>query len=79
MITARLFKLGNSQAIRIPARYRLDAAEVEVIKRGDELVLRAKARTAADVFARAREMGGDWSDFNLPEQPNIDPVQSFDD
>ena len=31
---------GNSQAVRIPRAFRLDASEVEIFRRGDELVLR---------------------------------------
>ena len=60
MAIAKLFKLGNSQAVRIPAKYRIDATEVEFIQRGDELVLRPKIRTAADMFAAARAKGGDF-------------------
>lgn len=77
MLTARLFKLGNSQAVRIPARYRMDAGEVEVIKRGDELVLRPKTRTAADLFERASQLA-DWTDWERPEQGDVRPAPSFD-
>jgi len=31
MITAKVFKSGNSQAVRLPKEYRLDAKEVSVI------------------------------------------------
>ena len=58
MTTARLLKLGNAQAVRIPARFRFDVNEVEVFKRGDELILRPKAETAVDMFARIRAKYG---------------------
>ena len=61
--TAKLFKLGKSQAVRIPARYRIDAREVEVFERDGELVLQPKPRTAADLFARARSIAGEVSDW----------------
>lgn len=77
--TARLFKLGNSQAVRIPARYRIKASEVEIFERDGDLVLRPKAETAADVFARARANGADWSDFKRPDQGKLKPAPSFDD
>ena len=48
MATAKLFVLGNSQAVRIPARYRIYATEVQIFQRGDELVLRPKFSSAAD-------------------------------
>lgn len=42
MQTVKVFKLGNAQAVCIPARYRFDTSEVEVFQRGNELVLRPK-------------------------------------
>lgn len=50
MATARVFKSGNSQAIRLPKEFRVDASEMEIFRRGDEIVLREKKRTAADIF-----------------------------
>jgi len=50
MATARVFKSGNSQAIRLPKEFRVDASEVEIFRRGDEIVLREKKRTAADIL-----------------------------
>ena len=56
MVTVKVFKLGSAQAVRIPARYRLDVSEVEVFERRGELVLRPKRRSAAEVFEAAREL-----------------------
>lgn len=78
MVTARLFKLGNSQAVRIPARFRLQAEVVEVFQRGDELVLRPKTATAGDLFARARATGADGSDWTRPAQGDAPPAPNFD-
>lgn len=50
MATARVFKSGNSQAIRLPKEFRVDAREVEIFRRGDEIVLREKKRSAAEIF-----------------------------
>lgn len=75
MQTVKIFTLGKAQAVRIPVRYRFDADEVEVFKRGDELVLRPKAETAADLFARARAVAGDaFKDFELPADLPPRPV-----
>jgi virulence-associated protein VagC len=79
MATAKLFTLGNSQAVRIPARYRIAAAEVEIFQRDGELVLRPKRRTAADVFAAVRSMGADWSDVKRPAQGDSRSVPAIDD
>ena len=80
MTTARLFKLGNAQAVRIPARFRIDADEVEVYKRGDEVILRPKPETAADMFARIRAKHGTaiWDDFQISRDGEARPVPSLD-
>lgn len=44
MATARVFKSGNSQAVRLPKEFRLRGQEVEIFRRGDELVLREKSQ-----------------------------------
>jgi len=42
MGTARVFRSGNSQAVRLPKQFRLKSREVEIFRRGDEIVLREK-------------------------------------
>ena len=50
MKTARVFKSGNSQAIRLPKEYRFSGADVEIYRRGDEIVLREKRRGLGRAF-----------------------------
>ena len=42
MGTARVFRSGNSQAVRLPKQFRLKGKEVEIFRRGDEIVLRGR-------------------------------------
>lgn len=42
MATARVFKSGNSQAVRLPKQFRVKSAELEIEKRGNEIILREK-------------------------------------
>ncbi len=46
----KVFKSGNSQAVRIPKKYHLAAKEVEIEKRGNELILREKPAGMARAF-----------------------------
>ena len=39
MKTAKVFKSGNSQAVRIPKEFHLDASEVDIRKQGETLIL----------------------------------------
>ncbi len=50
MVT-KVFKSGNSQAVRIPKEFQLSSDQVEIIQRGDELVIRPiSTQNAAVVF-----------------------------
>ena len=42
MATARVFKSGNSQAVRLPKQFRVKTKELEIEKRGNEIILREK-------------------------------------
>ncbi len=50
MASARIFKSGNSQAVRLPKEFRFDSNEVEIFRRGDEVVLREKSKGMARAF-----------------------------
>jgi antitoxin VapB len=40
MRTTRVFRSGNSQAVRLPKDFQLEVDEVQISRRGDEIVLR---------------------------------------
>ncbi|MGH9498014.1 MAG: antitoxin [Terriglobales bacterium] len=42
MSIARVFQSGNSQAVRLPKQFRVKSKEVEIFRRGDEIVLRER-------------------------------------
>jgi antitoxin VapB len=50
MGTARVFRSGNSQAVRLPKEFRLKSSEVEIFRRGEEIVLREKQRNMVRAF-----------------------------
>jgi antitoxin VapB len=47
---ARVFRSGNSQAVRLPKQFRLKSKEVEIIRRGEEIVLRERDGTLVRAF-----------------------------
>jgi antitoxin VapB len=63
MATARVFRSGNSQAVRLPKEFRLKAEEVEIFRRGEEIVMREKGKG----LARAFEILANLPDDFLPE------------
>jgi len=58
MATTRVFKCGNSQAVRLPKEFRFDSEQVEIFRRGNEVVLREKLRGMERAF---------WLLASLPE------------
>ena len=50
MPTARVFRSGNSQAVRLPKEFRFKSKEVEIFRRGEEVVLREKEKSLARAF-----------------------------
>ena len=49
--TTTVFVSGNSQAVRLPKEFRVNAKTVEIFRRGDEIVLRVRPRTVGDALA----------------------------
>jgi antitoxin VapB len=60
MKTAKVFKSGNSQAVRLPKEFKLDVAEVLVFRKDGDLVLRPVLRTWQDYFDRGRRFSGEF-------------------
>ena len=60
MSTARVFISGNSQAVRLPKQFRLKASEVDIFRRGDEIVLREKAKGMARAFELLASLPDDF-------------------
>ena len=45
MKTAKIFRSGNSQAVRIPKEFQMEGDEVEILKEGNSLILRPKKKS----------------------------------
>ncbi len=50
MPTARLFQSEGREAVRLPAEFQFAGEEVEIFRRGDEVVLREKQKGLAPAF-----------------------------
>jgi antitoxin VapB len=70
MATARVFKSGNSQAVRLPKEFRFQGKEVEIFRRGDEVVLREGGHAMARVLDIVANLDLDWDAIErLRKQP----------
>lgn len=50
MTYARIFQSGNSQAVRLPKEFRFSVDQVEIFRRGDEVILRERPASATAIF-----------------------------
>lgn len=68
--TARLFRNGSNQAIRLPREFELNADEVYIRREGDKIIITPKPRSWADYFDHARKLSADFPDdiADLPAQ-----------
>jgi antitoxin VapB len=60
MATTRVFVSGNSRAVRIPRGIGLPVGEVEIFERGEEVVIRARRNSLADVPALLASLPEDF-------------------
>jgi len=67
--TAKIFRSGNSQAVRIPKEFQLDGTEVEIQRRGDTLILRPKRKSWAPLLASLKKFSDDFMEGGR-EQPD---------
>lgn len=76
MATTRVFKSGNSQAVRIPHEFQLDVSEVEISRRGDELIIRPVQKNLTKAFNLITEMSDDFMedgrDDSAPQERDFD-------
>ena len=60
MITTQVFQSGNFQAVKIPLEFQFDVTELEIFRRGNEIVLRPKMQTIEEAFYLLANMPDDF-------------------
>ena len=60
MTTTRVFKSGNSQAVRLPKEFSVRSKELEIFRRGEEIVLRELAKGLARAFELLTNLPDDF-------------------
>ena len=58
--TAKVFKTGRSQAVRIPKQFRLATDEVLIERDGDRIILTPRPRSWKEYFATAPRLPADF-------------------
>ena len=76
MATTKVFRSGNSQAVRIPREFQFRSTEVEITRRGDEIVLREQPPSLKKAFDLLAGMPKDFFKGGR-RQPKLDKRQGL--
>ncbi|MDQ4135333.1 MAG: type II toxin-antitoxin system VapB family antitoxin [Pseudomonadota bacterium] len=69
MAIAKVFKSGNSQAVRLPKEFRVAGDEMEIFRRGDEIVLRERPRNLLRVLDILASLPDDFLEDRQDDPP----------
>ncbi len=73
MTSAKVFRSGNSQAVRLPKEFQLDVNEVEIFRRGNEIVLLPRPKCWDDYFKYGRRFTDDFPE-EIEDSPPTERV-----
>jgi antitoxin VapB len=77
MAMAKVFKSGNSQAIRLPKEFRLQVKEVELVRQGDTIVIREPKKVSLmDAYDALASMPDDFFKDGREDAP-AEPVEGW--
>ena len=69
MATARVFRSGTSQAVRLPKEFQVKSKELEIFRRGEEIVLREKQKGLARAFEIIANLPDDFMSEGRKDTP----------
>lgn len=81
-VTAKVFKTGRSQAVRLPKAFRFDTDEVTIERLGNAVILRPKQDDGSAWVERLQAILAGFE--GMPEQierdrrPDVDDIESLD-
>ncbi len=70
MRKTKVFRSGNSQAVRLPKEFQIAETEVEIYRREEEIILRKKPKNLVRAFELLAEMP---EDFFAEDRTDIAP------
>lgn len=75
--TAKLFKNGRSQAVRLPKEFRLPGAEVLIRREGNDVILTAMEGTVGEALEEFWKEHPEGLGFGRPPQPAMPPARAL--
>ena len=77
MKTAKVFKSGNSQAVRIPKEFHLEGQEVEIRRQGRSLILRPRKKSWAALIESLKKFSDDFMEEGRKQPAAQDRGRAF--
>ena len=75
MTATKVFKSGNSQAVRIPKKYHIHSHTVEIFKRNNELIIREVPDNLTRAFELMTQMPTDF--FSAGREDDLPQEREF--
>ena len=76
MTLAKVVEQGGFQAIQLPPEFRIAGGEIEILRRGDEIVLRQVRHGLSEVFDILTSLSEDFMTFER-NQPSMQEREMF--
>jgi antitoxin VapB len=76
METAKIFKNGNSQAVRLPREFRISGNKVKIFRKGKQVILEPIETTWDQLFESLNEFPEDFMKDGR-NQPGMQKRESF--
>jgi antitoxin VapB len=77
MKIAKVFKSGNSQAVRIPKEFHLEGEEVEILRQGGSLLLRPRKESWAALVNSLKMFSDDFMEEGRRQPSMQDRGRNF--
>lgn len=69
MKITKVFKSGNSQAVRLPKEFQFDVDEVEIFKQGNHLIIRKISKNLKEAFELLGKLPKDFFSDGRKDPP----------
>ena len=69
MSFTKVFRSGNSQAVRLPKGFQFNSKEVEIFRRGNEIILRERQAKPTDIFDLLASLPDDFMEESRRDPP----------
>ncbi len=76
MTLTKVFRSGNSQAVRIPKKFQFRSRQVQISRHGEEVVLREQPGNLAEAFDLLSGLSADFFKGDR-RQPKLDKRAKF--